>query len=189
MIPFLHGTLDPGVVPTAFESIATVTGTGSSSSITFTSIPQTYTSLQIRGIARGLTAGTTASNLRLIINADTGANYAYHNLQGTGATAVATGGTALGYVLLPRLTCNSGVTSDTYGAMIIDLHDYASTTRNKTVRVFGGLDANTASTEFRVSLASGLWINTSAITSIEITSDAGNFTTASTFALYGIKGA
>lgn len=75
-----------------FESIATVTvGSGGASSIEFTSIPGTYQHLQIRGIARTARTGATPKREAVYIqfNGDTGTNYAYHNLFGTGAAAQA----------------------------------------------------------------------------------------------------
>jgi hypothetical protein len=80
-------------------------------------------------------------------------------------------------------------TASTFGASIISIQDYASTTRNKTVRGFSGSEANTASANFYVVLNSGLWLNTSAITSITMLPGQTAFKAGSTFALYGIKGA
>jgi hypothetical protein len=68
---------------------------------------------------------------------------------------------------------------------IIDIHDYASTTKNKTVRIWTGDDRNGSG---RTALSSGLWMNTSAINRVDITTASGNWTTASTIALYGMKG-
>jgi hypothetical protein len=78
----------------------------------------------------------------------------------------------------------SGTNTTYANAGIIDIHDYASTTKNKTTRMFGGIDKNGSG---EVSLFSGLWRNTSAITSINIYMSSGNWTTDSTFSLYGIK--
>ena len=68
---------------------------------------------------------------------------------------------------------------------IIDIIDYASTTKNKTVRAFFGLDLNGSGS---VTLGSGLWMNTNAITDININAAADPMAAGSTFALYGIKG-
>jgi len=76
--------------------------------------------------------------------------------------------------------------ADIMGTSIIDVHDYASTTKNKTVRTMTGFDSNGAG---QITLVSSLWMSTAAITSMSIISSVGsNFTTNSTFALYGIKG-
>lgn len=184
-VSFLAG--NAAYIPPAFESIATATGTGSSGTITFSSIPSTYKHLQIRYIGRSDEVATVR-NLNIRLNGDTGTNYVYHNLTGDGTTATAAGVTAVAQMLVRPIPAASA-SANIMGAGIIDIHDYASTTKNKTVRTFVGADANTASTDWKVSLFSGLWLNTAAITSISLIAQSGNFTTDSTFALYGIKGA
>lgn len=169
----------------AYESIASATGTGSSGTITFSSIPSTYVSLQIRFIGR-VTNADTADNLFLRFNSDSGSNYAWHYLEGDGGTATASGAVTQTRILSGRVSA-ANATAGIVGAGVIDIHNYASTTQNKTVRVFTGLDRNGSG---NVRMDSGLWINTSAVTSIQLTNGSGtNFTTDSVFALYGIKGA
>jgi hypothetical protein len=68
---------------------------------------------------------------------------------------------------------------------IIDLIDYASTSKNKTIRVFDGLEENL--TSGYVEMRSGLWMSTSAINRIDIRVN-GSFTSQTQYALYGIKG-
>ena len=162
----------------SFESIATATGTGSSDTITFSSIPSTYKHLQIRGIAND-TAGFEAS---LVLNGDTAGNYVYHRLLGNGSTASATGSVGDSWIRIG----NSGSTADTFATYIIDIQDYTSTTRNKTTRTFTGRDLNGSGS---ASLYSGLWLSTSAVTSVSIVNvGARSWTSTTTFALYGIKG-
>ena len=189
MLNNLIAVLDAGAAGGggSFESIATATGTGSSGTITFSSIPSTYKHLQIRYIGRSDEVATVR-NLNIRLNGDTGTNYVYHNLTGDGSTATAAGVTAVAQMLVRPIPAASA-SANIMGAGIIDIHDYASTTKNKTVRTFVGADANTASTDWKVSLFSGLWLNTAAITSISLIAQSGNFTTNTTFALYGIKGA
>jgi hypothetical protein len=76
------------------------------------------------------------------------------------------------------------------GVMIMDIHDYASATKNKTLRYQGGVDSNAADANSKYSvLGSGLYNATTPISSIDIITDGGtNFTTSSVFSLYGIKG-
>lgn len=189
MIPFLHGTLDPGVVPTAFESIATATGTGSSGTITFSGIPGTYVGLQIRYIAKDTDTGTGAQNLSITINGSS-TNYAAHRLYGDGASALATGTASTTQMLIASHVPSSGTgLSNIMAVGVLDIHDYASTTRNKTLRLFCGTDANLSATTWRIYLASGLWADTTAITSISLQTGGTAFSTSSTFALYGIRGA
>jgi hypothetical protein len=84
-----------------------------------------------------------------------------------------------------RLT-GATATANAMGSGILDIHDYTSTTKNKTFRSITGRDNNGSG---QITLYSGLWLSTSAITSISLNTSGSNFTTASTFALYGIKGA
>jgi hypothetical protein len=186
------GSLSSGVAAStsSYESIASATGTGSSGTITFTSIPSTYASLQIRYIAKeSTTASAFCRNVYVQFNSDTGTNYVYHNLKGNGSTASATGATGNdGIYFLDAVPSSHSTLTNITGVAITDIHDYASTTKNKTLRSIVGVDANIASTDYSLQLYSGLWLNTNAITSISIKTTSGNFTTASTFALYGIKG-
>jgi hypothetical protein len=170
---------DPG----SFVSIATVTvGSGGAANIEFTSIPSTYSHLQIRGIARG-TKSSTVAFLNMKLNSDTGTNYAYHVLQGDGASAVAAGYTNDIFMDWARYPAASA-TASIFGASIIDILDYGNTNKFKTVRYLGNYDANGSGyLEFR----SGLWRSTSAISTITFSWDSGNFAQYSSFALYGIK--
>lgn len=182
------GLFGSGAAAPSFESIATVTVSNSTtSSVSFSSIPSTFKALQIRGISRNSDTGSSISSQFMQINSDTGSNYAFHRLQGNGTSASATGANATSYIPA-HCSPTSGVTSGVFGGTIVDIYDYASTTKNKTVRIFTGADANGSGTVF---LNSGLWVNTNAITSLKFSiSDNPSlyFQIGSTFALYGIKG-
>ena len=166
--------------PSSYESIATVTGNGSATTLTFSSIPSTYVALQIRGIANdGVGNGYHAS---LRFNSDSGANYAQHRILGNGSTVTASANTSQTEMQIG----NSGNIADTYATYITDIHNYANTTQNKTVRTFSGRDNNGSGSCF---LFSGLWLSTSAVTSVSIYNVGPvAWTSGTTFALYGIKG-
>ena len=188
-MPVLGGiasAISGNLLTNSYESIASVVTTAGQTSITFTSIPATYKSLQIRILARRST-GTTGTDVQYMrINSDSGSNYAFHRLFGDGATASASRSASTSLIACYE-TGQNGTTANSFGVSIIDIIDYASTTKNKTVRAFFGLDLNGSGS---VQLGSGLWMNTNAITQIDLTSDSGgNWTTATQFALYGIKGA
>lgn len=174
----------------AFESIATATPSSGATSITFNSIPGTYQHLQIRAIYRdtATTAGQEAP-LYLRINNDTSSNYAWHYLRGNGTSAVASGQATISWIRLDAAGVCDYTSSGIFGANIIDILDYASSSKNKTIRHFGGSDANTSGTQFRVSLSSGFINSTTAITRLDILAGNTAFASGSTFALYGIKGA
>ena len=179
-----------GAAGGSFESIATAVGTGSSATITFSSIPSTYKHLQIRGIYRDTrTVNTIDVPISIRFNSDSGGNYISHQLTGNGSAASgASSGTGDDKINIYNAGVTDGTSAGIVGASIIDIIDYASTTKNKTVRGFAGGDANTASTDFKVSLSSGLWINTAAVTSITVFGTAANLSTSTVFSLYGIKG-
>jgi hypothetical protein len=163
----------------AYESIASASGTGASGTITFSSIPSTYTSLQVRLIGRS-TGGTDNVVVRLQYNST--AMTKTHFLSGDGVTASA--GASNSPIRVPA----SNVTADVMGVGIIDIHDYASTTRNKTARYIGGWNGNNVyTTNEEINLASSFLDNTSAITSIDLVVISGSWSTNSQIALYGIK--
>ena len=169
-------------VTNSYESIATVTvGSGGSSSVTFSSIPSTYTHLQLRCFA-STNRGSTA-NMQVRFNSDTGSNYAKHVLYGDGSSAGASASTSQTLISLDRI----GGTSTTFGALVVDVLDYANTNKYKTVRNLGGIDLNGSG---EIDFQSGLWMNTNAISSISLITVDGtiNFAQYSSFALYGIKG-
>jgi hypothetical protein len=178
---------NPVFLDTAFESIATVSvGSGGAATVTFSSIPQTFTHLQVRAIARGsINTATVTADMQF--NNDTGSNYGMHYILGNG-TAASVGsdiGVNRTYGLqIPGLPAIASV----FGTGVIDILDYSSTSKYKTIRTLTGFDNNGSG---RVLLRSGLWMSTSAISTIKLfDSDySGNFAQYSTFALYGIKGA
>jgi hypothetical protein len=176
-----------GVTSTnSYESISTVTvGGGGSSSITFSSIPSTYQHLQIRGIAR-TNRGTFSSDALLIrANGDTGSNYSWHYLNGDGSSASANAGTSdtsMTNYLLPSSVAGSNI----FAGVVLDVLDYASTSKYKTFRNLAGFDNNGSGW---ITLNSGLWMNTNAITSVTLLPLNGTaFAQYSSFALNGIKG-
>lgn len=172
---------NPYYAPTAYESIATVTvGSGGAADISFTSIPSTFTHLQIRGIARSASGG--ASALFYKINNDTSvSNYSTHLLDGNGSSASAYGaaddwpqGTLSGF-------------SNSFAVYVIDILDYTNTNKYKTIRSLSGFDNNGSGT---VRFSSGAtYINTNAITQIDLVPGSSTLQQYSSFALYGIKGA
>jgi hypothetical protein len=166
-----------------YESISTTTVSTAVSSVTFSSIPATYTHLQIRGIIRQSTAGFDQALLQF--NSDTGNNYARHALLGEGASASTEATTSTNKISIAAIPGPSQ-TASVFGATVVDILDYKNTNKYTTTRALAGTDSNGSG---YVWFASGLWQNTAAITTITITPGAGNFVEYSQFALYGIKGA
>lgn len=170
----------------SYESIATGTGTGSSDSITFSSIPAGYTHLQIRGISTVAYGAADFGTVGIRFNGDTATNYTRHYIRGflSGGTNYAQSGgianTTYNEAGIAYLTGGSSYV----GVSVIDILDYANTNKYKTVRGLAGAQWNTSGA---VELGSGVWRSTSAVTSVTVYGSNGNFASNSTFALYGIK--
>lgn len=169
-----------------FQSIATVTvGSGGSSAITFSSIPSTFKHLQLRGIVRSDLSGSGNNiGLYMRLNSDTGSNYNWHELAGNGSSTLAYGQSDSGMNVNPHCP-RAGDTASSFSGNIIDVLDYANTSKNTTVRTFAGNDTNGGGW---MHLTSGLWRNTAAVSSISFFVESSNFAEFSLFALYGIKG-
>jgi hypothetical protein len=171
----------------SYESIATVTvGAGGSSSVTFSSIPSTYQHLQIRYLAKTSRAAVN-DYAKLEINTDTTtSNYRGHSLSGDGGSTY--GETTANAIEIGGFPGNTN--ADMFGVGVLDFLDYANTNKYKTIRTLDGFNQNSASAGTGyVALQSGLWMSSSAITSIKFTSGtSSNFVQYSSFALYGIKG-
>lgn len=174
-----------GYDPAATWLIQRTTLTSNTATVTFSGIPSTYKHLQIRCLVRSTTAATGQDGLAIRLNSDTGTNYADHLLYGDGAAAGATGSASRSNMRADLTIPRNGNTANIFGTVIVDLHDYASTTKNKTIRNFGGQDRNGAGA---ISLSSGLWMNTSAVNTILLYPDSNSFLAGSTFALYGMVG-
>lgn len=175
------------VATTAFESIATATGTGSSGTITFSSIPSTYKHLQIRAVVRTTDFATGGVDVFLQFNGVTTSSYAYQNLSGInpgGGTPLSNGSITQPQILTFRGLRNSNL-SGTLGVGVCDIFDYASTSKTKSVSCFTGYDYNGTGW---VGLKSGFLNSTSAVSSITLSVSGTSFSSVSSFALYGIKG-
>jgi len=130
----ISGNLEAG----DFESIATVSVTsGTSTSLTFTSISGTYTHLQVRGIAR-LSGGN--GELDFQFNSDTSTNYSYHRMYGNGSSVASEAATSTTQATVGYYTAGTSV----FNGMVVDILDYANTNKYKTVRSLNGMDTNGA---------------------------------------------
>ena len=171
--------------PASFESIATNTvGSGGVSSVTFSSIPSTYTHLQIRATVRGGFVGSE-EQFKIRFNGST-SGYSSHWIEGDGASASA-GNTWGDAEILLRYVSAGGTSASIFGVLVLDILDYANTSKNTVIRTLMGYDKNGGG---RATLCSGLWNNTAAVSSISLVpKDGSSWAEYSSFALYGIKGA
>lgn len=183
----IYASAISGAVAGDYQAIMTATvDSGGASSITFSSIPSTFKHLQIRYLANFTGTSVGYSQPYLQFNGDTASNYDNHALYGTGASAGASYFAATGAYAgwIP-----DSAYANTFGAGVIDLLDYTSTSKNKTMRTLGGFNRNfNASQNELIGLTSSLWRATpAAITSITI-SGTTTFGQYSQFALFGVKG-
>jgi hypothetical protein len=156
---------------------ATVTTPGS---LVISSIPQTFTHLQVRFWGRSNNNGTNASVMFCLPNNDFSALYSSHALNGDGASA--TSANTLVSQWGGYSTAGSTATANVYGAVIIDILDYTNTNKNRVQRSISGYDSNGNG---RVSLTSQLFRSTTAITSLGIYTE-GNMAVGTRVDLYGI---
>lgn len=175
------------------QFFGTYTVTGSPNIFSFVSIPQTFTHLQIRIFGR--LQGTVSSGLPALTfnNDNTQNNYSVggHYVNGDGASPTSnTVKGYLGYSLNPTagsfgIVPGASATASVYGNYIIDVLDYANTNKFKTWKCIGGYDANGSG---NVSLFSGYWNQTTAITRLDITSFVSpySFAVGSRIDLYGV---
>ena len=125
----------------------------------------------------------SCNSTSLIVDTST-SNYRSHFLYGDGSSAGAGDyGTGASFLYLG----NSTTTSSIFANIIIDILDYTSVNKNKTIRHFFGEDMNGSG---KAEFFSGSWLNSStAINAINFTINGGSTTIVqySQFALYGIK--
>ena len=177
-------TWNPWEPQGAYDALSTVTvPSGGVASVTFTGIPQGYKHLQVRILAATTTAAGDGAYFNIRFNSDSGSNYSYHDLFGNGASVTASGlanQTAIYGQRISELNL-----TNIFGGVIMDILDYGSVNKNKTLRSLGGYDANGSGSIYEVS---GAWYNSStAINSITFTPDANSFAQYSQFTLYGVR--
>jgi hypothetical protein len=177
-----------GVLP-AYELISTTILGTTESSVVFSSLATystTYKHLQIRATARtNRGAPNDLDDIGLRFNGDSVSTYNQHNLRGDGSgspTAGAIDRTGIYIARAASVSANANV----FSAFVTDILDpYAA--KNKTVRTLDGVMTGAGSS--RVWLSSGLWRETTSLTSITLYSQQGaSFIAGSRFSLYGIRG-
>jgi hypothetical protein len=138
--------------------------------------------LQLRIINRDGQAGTGFNNNIMRLNGDTGANYSTHYLYGDGSSVGAGSGVSASSYNVAIYTAANGNTSGIFGVAIMDILDYANTSKYKTMRSLTGGDANGSGIVIMTSCA---WQNTAAVTTISFTGT--TYQQYSQFSLYGVK--
>ena len=157
-----------------YEAITSTTLGSAQSSVVLGSggtIPQGYTDLVI--VCNTGVTSTTNDYVRL--NGDTGSNYSWTRMVGSGSTATSSRGTNDTKMLV------GDVTTTIVTTQIIHIQNYSNTTTNKTILT------RSSSPNSAVTASVGLWRNTAAVTSVTLLPDGTTWLAGSTFSLYGIK--
>jgi hypothetical protein len=162
-----------------YDPIATTTLGANASTITFSSIPNTYTDLRVVIVPKS--TGASDYNLFYQFNGDTAINYSYTYMYGTGTA------TNSGNAGVSKLNLIGGVGFKTTPSLYIaDIFSYTGSTY-KTILSSQSADYNGSGS---TTVAVSLWRSTSAINQIVFSTDAGNqFATGTTVTIYGIKAA
>ena len=166
-------------MPATYEPIATTTLGSAASSITFSSIPATYTDLRLVFVGQ---TQTSAQTIYTQYNSDTGTNYSNTVISGNGSTAASYRNS--GNNNIEGATRAPIPVSPNWGLYTWDIFSYAGSTY-KTCLITANGDANgSGGVDYNV----GLWRSTSAINSVKIY-NTNNWAAGTTATLYGIKAA
>ena len=157
-------------------------GSGGASSVTFSSIPNTYTDLVVKASIR-TTSSSQGTALYYRYNGDSGSNYSFLYLNGNGSSP-ASGSNGTTSVNYPGIVDTNGDTSNTFASLDIYIPNYASS--NYKSSSADNVSENNGTTAY-ATLSANLWKNTTAITSITLLPSSDNLAQYSTFYLYGIS--
>jgi hypothetical protein len=150
-------------------------------SITFSTIPGTYTNLLL--VVNGSSSNSSQDDVRAQFNGDTGSNYDYAGSYGGNSSGNLIGNGAA-FVLLGSFNPSSVTNHSSSLSCTIPSYSGTSYFKNTTGTAFVYL-ASSSQEGWQVS---GGWRNTGAITSIKLFLASGNnFTIGTTAALYGIS--
>ena len=166
-------------MPATYTLIASNTLLSAAASVTFSSIPATYTDLVLRCAVRG--TGTTTSTVQVTFNGST-SSYSYRTVLGNGSSA--SSGAASGVAFLSSLQTRNSYTANTFSNNEIYIPSY-TVSQNKPVSLFNAQENNAASAV--IQSVAGLWRDTNAINQVTLAPDVDSFAIGSSFFLYGIK--
>lgn len=161
------------IVLTSNSSVVTFTGLGSYTD---------YKHLQIRMVARTDRSDGVVDSFTVELNNDTGSNYTTHLLEANGSGIVSQASTGQSATFAGIVTGNTAP-ANSYGPAIIDILDFSNTSKNTTIRCLSGSPDASSRIEFH----SGLWIDTSAVTEIDLIPGRPNFLSGSRFSLIGVR--
>lgn len=159
-----------------YDLIATATPSGVSS-FTFSSIPGTYTDLVIH--ASAINGSNSNYNVFIRPNGDTSSSYDRMVFYGPSVGGVKVGTNNAGLYIGDASASGSG----TYDSATMYINNYTNTSIQKTSVSKNGQSG------YAVAITSSVWINQSAITSLDFYVSGGTFGSGTRFSLFGIKAA
>jgi hypothetical protein len=167
-----------------FYKIASVTvGSGGSATISFTSIPSTYNNLCLKFSVRSSKTGTDNDQANLTFNSSS-SGYSDMLLYGRGSTADKASSDTT-YIQWAGIIPAASATANTFSNSEIIVPNYAGSAAKSLSS--DNAQENNSSTDYFLTLLSGFWNNTAAITTLTLTCNGGNFVQNSTAILYGIN--
>lgn len=168
-----------------FELITTQILTSAQGSLTFSNLQNysQYKHLQIRMVTRSVDSQNITLTMSIILNGDLGTNYSKHAIRGNGSSVFSVASTSTTPVEIANIA-GGATTAASFGTSILEILDFQSTTKNKTIRSFTG---SASGTSMEVGLWSGAWASTAAVSSMTFSNYGANFATGSRFSLYGVK--
>lgn len=165
-------------MPTStYVALATQTLGTAVSSVTFSSIPQGYTDLVL---VSQLTGSAANNQINIQVgngSVDTGSNYSFTQMYGTGSATASARSTSQTSILLGY---TDAATTSINSNLIASIQNYSNTTTNKTILSRGNSPARATAAIV------GLWRSTSAINIITVSTGSSTFAVGSTFTIYGI---
>jgi hypothetical protein len=167
-------------MPKTYEKIATTTLTSASNTITFTSIPSTYTDLRLVSVPIFSGSGEVGF---VRFNSDATLNYSTRSLVGTGTTAFTNTSGGLENQISFTEDQALGSIAGSPQLAIFDIFSYSGTTYKTILGQCANDQNGSGGSMYRVCN----WRSTSTINRIDIlTLSAANFSIGTTVTLYGI---
>lgn len=166
-----------------YVAIAKTVLTGTQATVTFSSIPSTYTDLVLLLSVRQ-NAATYWQNVNLTFNNDTSSIYSMRTLTGAGSVTGSFSTSAAANIVLQAITGDSA-TANSFNSGEIYIPNYAGST-NKPISSIQIEETNDTSNN-RLTAQAGLYSSTNAINRIDLATTSGAFMSGSRFDLYGIK--
>lgn len=173
----------------SYDALATYTvPSGGVSEIKFAGLPTggQYKHLQIRCILKGTVNSNSEGATNFIFNDNVSSIYTGHSINGNGSSASVGGGGPYTGMGMGYMTGSGSNTTNTFSSYIIDVLDYADTTKYKTWRSLGGYDLNGA--EGSVFFSSNSYMSLLPVSSVTLKGNGATIAQNSQIAVYGVKG-